>query len=520
MRPTSTIAARFSVCRPALALLAFAGAAPLCAQFWSDEPFARVAFFPPAPPVFGAPIPQNLGYRPHWIDSRPLTAPDGLAIHVAEPFYPALSTRLFNLKLNGKIEARLHAFREARQRETNLLLDRLLNAESGPDLADVAALRVLAAEQTPRLAALEQEAEKLRADLIGGILFFNTDWSAGRRWRLDPKKDFSNAYDAEARFQVVRATAYYQAGLLPAQRGLLTELAIELRHEARKARGQPGNRGDSDAIFFSPETARFRLPASVTPELRERLAAYNGRKAALKRALLDTVVAQDDAGSAARTAAFEALADRQWPEIVAIEALADDIRTELAQRFAPTPPPAPPWVPQELFKAIHSYNADRDVYFTEMKAFADSAAGRVLPPESDSGDAERQFQARQAEARRAASIAYQRETAEEFGKLEARYRAIRESLAVLAQNQIDRKTGKPLSGDTLLRAHSASMAEFDAFGRESVIYAHYRIAMLQPGLSPEQRRLLFGYALAGLAQPLPHGEFMPRSAEKRPLPTP
>ena len=44
--------------------------------------------------------------------------------------------------------------------------------------------------------------------------------------------------------------------------------------------------------------------------------------------------------------------------------------------------------------------------------------------------------------------------------------------------------------------------------------------MLQPGLSPEQRRLLFGYALGGLAQPLPFGEFMPLSSAKRPFATP
>ncbi|MBL9200974.1 MAG: hypothetical protein JNL39_10735 [Opitutaceae bacterium] len=503
-----------------LCLAVLAGAGPLRAQFWSDTPFARVAFFPPGAPVFGAPLPPRPSQRPLWIDDRPLTAPDGLATFVAETFYPALSTRLFNLKLDKKIEARLHAYRTARDRELNALLDRLHLAEAAPDGTDLAGLRALAAEQAPRLAALEQEAEKLRADLVSGWWFTDGDWNGSRRWRLDPAKDFGNAADAEARFQVVRAAAYYQPGLLPAQRGLLRELATELRDGARKARGLPGDRDASDAIFFSPETARFRLPAGATPALREKLAAFNGRKAALKRALLDTLVAQDKAGAEERAAAFEALADTQWPEIVALEALAEQMREELAGRFAPTPPPPPPWVPKEIFTAITAYNADRDAYFAGMKAFADSAAGRVYPPESDSGDAERQFQAQQAEARRAASLAYQREHADEFAKLHARYQAIRESLATLALNQVDRKTGKPLSADTLLRAHAASMAEFDAFGRESVIYANYRIAMLQPGLSPEQRRLLFGYTLAGLAQPLPFGEFMPQSSAKRPMASP
>jgi len=36
----------------------------------------------------------------------------------------------------------------------------------------------------------------------------------------------------------------------------------------------------------------------------------------------------------------------------------------------------------------------------------------------------------------------------------------------------------------------------------------YRNAMLQPGLSPEQRRLLFDGALQKLALPLPRGELL------------
>ncbi|MDP3069488.1 MAG: hypothetical protein Q8N18_04325 [Opitutaceae bacterium] len=512
-----------SLVRPRLlraAALAVACASPLPAQFWSDTPFARVAFFPPVPPVFGAPVGERTGLRPHWIDNRPLTAPDGLADFVAESFYPALSTRLFNLKLDRRIETRLHAYRTARQRETNALLDLLLAAEAGLAPANPAALQALAAEQTPRLAALEQEEERLRADLIPGGWFSDGDWNGRRRWKLDPRKDFSNAVDAEARFQVVRATAHYQTGLLPAQRGLLTELAIDLRDEARRARGLPANRAESDAIFFSPETARFRLPPGVTLELRAKFATYNGRKAALKRALLETVVAQDKADAETRSAAFDALADRQWPEIVALEALAEEMRGELAARLAPAPPPAPPWVPAEIFEAIHRYNADRDDYFHAMRIAVELAADQLPRPAEKRGDEERQFEARRAEVKRAAALEFQRTHAERFGILEAQYRAIRDSLAILAQHQVDRRTGQPLSADTLLRVHAASMAEFETFGRTSVLYTHYRIAMVQPGLSPEQRRLLFGYALMGLAQPLPFGEFMPPSSAQRPFATP
>lgn len=50
------------------------------------------------------------------------------------------------------------------------------------------------------------------------------------------------------------------------------------------------------------------------------------------------------------------------------------------------------------------------------------------------------------------------------------------------------------------------MPRLDAIGREVAIYERYKLAMLQPGLSPGQRRLLFRAAHAGLAQGLPVGE--------------
>ncbi len=479
-----------------------------------------VVFFPPTPPIIGAPIANQATGYPRSIHGRRMTPPDGMAAFVAEPFYPALSTRLFVPKLSKSIEVRLHAYRTSRDQETSLLLNQLGPNDAATDSIDEAALRAFAAEQTPRLAALELEAERLRVDLISDWFWRNRiDWNNSRRWKLDPRKGHTDAAEAEAQFQVVRAAAYYQAGLLPAQRGLLRELAIELQDGARRARGQPGNRADSDAIFFSPETTRFRLPPNASPRLRERLGAYNGRKAVLKRELHDTVIAQDRAGGSSRATAYEALADKQWPEIVALEQLAEEMRTELSGRLTPAPPPAPPWVPARLIEEIHSYNADREVYFTEMKLHADQAAAQV-PHEVDDEGGESRFRAKQVEVRRAAMLEFRRLQAERYDKLELRYKGIRESLSIISQNQVDRKTGQPLNADTLLRVHSASLAEFDTFGRESVLYTHYRIAMLQPGLSPEQRRLLFGYALMGLAQPLPYGEVMPQSTAKRPYATP
>ena len=40
-------------------------------------------------------------------------------------------------------------------------------------------------------------------------------------------------------------------------------------------------------------------------------------------------------------------------------------------------------------------------------------------------------------------------------------------------------------------------------------YRNYQIAVFEPGLSPEQRRLLFDLALEKLSLPLPAGEIPP-----------
>jgi hypothetical protein len=49
-----------------------------------------------------------------------------------------------------------------------------------------------------------------------------------------------------------------------------------------------------------------------------------------------------------------------------------------------------------------------------------------------------------------------------------------------------------------------------ATARETAsVYRDYRVALFQPGLSPEQRRLLFDGVMEQLELPLPRGELQP-----------
>jgi hypothetical protein len=490
----------------------------------SGYPVFPVVFFPPSAPIYGAAIADRTENAARIIGGRRLVAPGGMADFVSDSFYPALSTRLFALDLNSNLESRLHAYRAKRLFEVNALLNQFVALHDQPPDVQEQQLREFAHSQTPMLVALENEAEQLRRELISDTLFNRIDWNAGRRWKLGSIKGGSDGSEAEAAFQVLRAAAFYYKGLLPQQRGLLRELATEQQAVVRKARGLPAARAESDAMFFSPEMTRLRLPSDLSPIVREKIAAYNGQKAALKRELRALVIAQEGASAGARERAFEALADLQWPHLGAMEELAEELRRLLASKLGLSAPPAPPWIPAGVLDRIRSYNDDRDTYFAELKQRLDTADALVPKPDLNVPSDERiqlqrEYAERRVAARRQAAHEFQQEHAKRYADLEERYDGIRQSLAVIAEKQVDRKTGRALTADTLLRQHAVSMEEFDTFGRAAVIYTNYRVAMLQPGLSPEQRRLLFGYALIGLAQPLPHGELMPRRSATRPYPS-
>jgi len=113
------------------------------------------------------------------------------------------------------------------------------------------------------------------------------------------------------------------------------------------------------------------------------------------------------------------------------------------------------------------------------------------------------------EAQRKSDEEFMRENAARYEALVQDLKSIKADLTAFAHAQIDPATGQPMDVATLIRRVSATDQHYEKLGREEVIYKDYRTAMLEPGLSPAQRRLLFGAALVGLAQPLPPGEPMP-----------
>jgi hypothetical protein len=479
-----------------------------------------MVWFPPSVPVYGEAIADTAPRKMLRVSGPP----SGLADFVSEKFYPPLSTRLHDESLGRRMSARLDAYRATRGSLLNELTDKLTLLHGEDEETRRNELRTLALQQQPRLAALEREADEIRRALIdGGLTDFSVDWNRRRRWTIGVSAFRSEQAEREAEFQVVRAAAFYQNGLSPEQRGLLLELAYELQGRAKAAQAVPGPRkSDPAAMFFSPATSRFRMPKNPPADLVAKIARFNAEKMALKQALRDAVFAHDRDWRGTRADAFAALADQQHPRLVELEKLAEEIRVGFASApRAPLKPP--PHIPPGLLERIDAYNRDRKKFIDDFEQALRVAARIIAPPPLVPGaTAEERAKAARKAAEDRISIqarvarAFQENTRERFEEMRQRFEIIQADLKLVAAGQFDPETGRPLTAETLLQGYGAAMDRFDAFGREETIYSGYRMAMFMPGLSPEQRRLLFNAAIVGLAQPLPFGELMPSG--EQPLP--
>jgi hypothetical protein len=167
-----------------------------------------------------------------------------------------------------------------------------------------------------------------------------------------------------------------------------------------------------------------------------------------------------------------------------------------------------------LLAQIASYERDRTIITSEMNdrirlaMIPQVEASTSFTPEESRYWYERLEIARNETGKRAARE-FQAENSERYQDLVRRHDAIYAELTAIAQTKTDPRTGLPLTAEALQQNHNAALQQFELLGREEVIYKTYRTAMLLPGLSPAQRRLLLGAALVGLAQVLPPGRPMP-----------
>ncbi len=488
-------------------------------------------YFPPVPPRLNAhvdlPSPAQA--------QQP--APAELALYVNEPFYAPLSTRLVEKTLRDDQRKRLDAYLAEKLRLQNELHAALVASKDAEPAVRERALATLAQQQAPRLAALEQEAENFRAIIVSGKLFQpDVSWDSTRDWRLGNR--FATAPEAiRAQFQVMRAAAFYQKGLSPAQRRLLREVAMELGDipmatikETEEQPDEPHAPSDQNPLlYFSPETARVRLPADLPPELADKVAAYEREKSLLKKELRDTVYRLDASTfSMFRQREYESLAKSEEARLTELENLAEEIRRDLARLPNRPQPPEPPAIPPAMYERLVDFiEARRALQKNLLRMITE--AGRLVKINQVS-----YIKDKQGHYRLNIVVDPRDQTPEKLKKLNEEFAAYSQENGPKSQVLVGEQTR--LRNDAadflgLKKGAPDTEKEVDRFLGEMVdviesrqdwqLYSDYRTAVLEPGLSPAQRRLLFDAALVELELPLPGVEFTSLGgeyAQSRPRP--
>jgi hypothetical protein len=472
-------------------------------------------FFPPSPPPIGAPIP------PKQVPGERISAPAELAKFVYEPFYAPLSTRFSEQDLTKKLMTRLDNYRAKRNALQAELQNKLDSLKDVAPADRIQQLESFAREQTPRIAELETTADLLRSDLLrGGLvgLFSGTgDWNQSRNWvlvgnSLPKAREQTLVYE----FLVMRAAVFYQDGLSPAQRRLLREVAMELQVEALKPKTEDTAKKESSLVFFSPETARINVSDDLPADLAAKIAAYQSEKSAIKTELRDTLYQQDSASASQRIQALKQLAESQSSRIATLEGLADDIRAGLSRLPKPPGPTAAPAFPPELAKRISAYQKEKIAVQKLVQSKLEEIRANLVPDAASltrktGEDSNRPaFRLESGTKRypeetmtliRSAITDLNRQNAQRFAALAKEKDAIRDEVAHYAAAHPD-PTGEK-SVRSLLHDFFAALHDEETWQP----YKDYQTAVYQPGLSPEQRRLLFEIALEKLSLPLPDGEF-------------
>jgi hypothetical protein len=461
-------------------------------------------YFPPLPPPLDRPVARGS------TQSVRFPAPPELADYVSDFFYPALGTRIVTRTLNEKLRTRLNAYKAARlklQNELRTELDRLNTVE--PE-ARVAGLAALSKRQTPAIAELEKTAEQLRRDLITS----DSNWNTFRQWHLSDRqrRGFSPIEIA----QVMRAYAFYQHNLLPAQRGMLREIALDLMFAAENPAAAAAA---NPYVFFPPEPARVLFPEDLPTDLAARVATYQTKRSALKKELYDAVHSSDGTTFGfLRGTPIKSLAEKQAGRIAELEALAEEIRRGLsaAPEAGLERSPLPPHLDQRVAAMMRRYNSAQ----REAAARVDEvlSAARNLPMQASyrfegdglkfvvvptrgarggpggpggPGGALTQIEAVRAKISGIADE-YGRTIADLLNERESIRQEIGQTLQLTKSDAIDRSLFTSMRVATRLdNARS---------------FSDYRMAVFEPGLSPEQRRLLFDNVMQQLDLPLPRGE--------------
>ncbi len=475
------------------------------------RPPSRVPiYYPPAPPPPGGeidPLPSLL--EPNW------DPPEALRDYVGELFYPVVGSRLAERDLSRRQRSRLDAYVAKR----SALVAALRAALDGK-----AALPPDHAEAVRRL---ETEGDELRHDLIDE----NHAWGYYRQWWVGPtqlEKDENLVRVRE--FHVLRANAFYYGGELSIeQRWLLWDYVLQIAEVGAAVKVEVPPVRPGGLVRFLPAGARIRLPRSLPDDVRAALESFVAAKTALQRDLTETVIRLDGADRGGRKEGYEALAQRQQAPLADLERQAESIRAALGA----LPAEEPIMLPEPLATQAREYRHSRETLQAGLAAALREARGRVLryragsealmwdsnfksgamvpvtslgpgtnlvavvvetPPQRARAARAREHLDKARQAHQQATAARREDVAQAGERL---------FLAALATFSPETPTDQPIPAD--LANKLLTVLALNEAAERMDRYETYVAATSHPGLTPAQRRLLFGAALRNLSLPLPSG---------------
>jgi hypothetical protein len=469
-------------------------------------------YFPPVPPPLGTDLPL---LAPFASGAPP---PPELAHFVNELFYPMLAARLAADDLPKTLRAQLLAYSTAKVELQSELRSRIESLKDADLNARERQLAALAASQAPRIAEVWAAAERLRTDLrragLFGLPSGNADDAYISGGPLPPERDAPMvAGDLRLESEAMRGAAFFQDGLSAAQRELLRDAAIELWAETDPSQAAAQAHPRERLLYFSPETARVPLPENLPPSLERRISEFTASKNRLKSELLNAVRSNESSGSA-RAEAFRKLAAAEASSFAALAEMAEGIRRELVKLPDPSGPPAAPALPSDLTARISAYRTHK----IELLKMLRGMLGGSLSS-GDTTRARRDAKATdpiasatewmhdgttstgvQPSDLKVSAAEFERVQRTQLAELNKERAGIRESLSDYVRAN-DRPTDTK-SVDDLLKDFEDARQRQELWDK----YRDYQAAALMPGMSPEQRRMLYDAAVEELALPLPAGE--------------
>jgi hypothetical protein len=461
-----------------------------------------IVFLPPVAPPLNSEIPILAP-----IESGP-PAPRELSAFVGEIFYPGLGTRLAADDLPRAMRARIVAYRDRKTAIQNQIRAALLAVKDADAQTRQRQLAGIAAEQDPKIEALEADAEQLRLDLRGsgvfGTAIDNADPPDAASVPVSGAGEAPAGPEAAAReAQSLRVAAFYQDGLSLDGRRLLLEAAMELESP------QPAQTSGARLIPFSPGPSRILVPPGLDPAASRRIDAFLSERAALKAELRNKLHDTATAGSRERRDALAKLSSAQAARCAKLEAQAEEIRRDLASLPSLQGPPPPPSLPPDLSARIADYRRHKVELLRTLRALlvapSPTSVPTPAPKAEDSAvqawlhDGRNQTEIQQSNLR--VSVAdFDRLQNDLISALNREEEGIRESLADYVRGTkgpADRK-----SVNDLLRDFEEARQQRELWDR----YMDLQSAVVMPGLSPGQRRVLFDAGVEQLGLPLPAGK--------------